>query len=1123
MYKHLAESIKENDHKQFMTKTEIEKLNSYENTFREKTDTYTKQELQDFINEFGVVTDRFQGSELLISNSKETYTSSVEIYGNTVQNSSKLSDIKSVGDRLPDGRYKIPIVCTGKNLFDKSKVENVYIEAGTGAIKDTDSGLNRSTGWIKCLPNTTYIVSGSERNRWLLRNSAGKVSYIGSDIGDQTPTVTTLDDTVELKCYVVHRNVLLLDKIQIEVGDTPTEYEPYCEYKCDIILDEPLDKLGNFSDRIFNNDGVWTVEKYICNEFISGTNNWARHGVVIDGQMPCYKCELPLAKPADDVSLRRIDSCISDRYRTVQSFTDINSEDIFIDRYSILFISIKPSSLESDNIDEFKKYITKNPMNLKYVLDSPRLIPLPENQQIKLKSFEGITHIFFDCELSGKVICDLPRSKKSILDSVSEEVKVLNKEMELIENMENGTKTTLSTNSNLVMLDNTSNSYIDNIRIEGETLVNISRKYYSFQTSGVNDGKYTTTINDRGVRVTITEAHTSWSYFTSSKIPITMKPNTTYTIFIGRHKNIPDLIIRTGNSDMIGSTLCALPKTETTNGKYLITTNSNIETLINTRYNDTFLYHWVPGTVGDYILEDVMIIEGDHRDKPLSYFEGLKSVGDTVGSISLTTSNENLLDINKLFNNTGPHRNCTSSVNGNTVIITNRETNSDSYTNTGVVTVGKIPNDQRKFAIPVEEGKTYVYSRYVQITELFESGINRSSEYVTFVDENYNFLSIIPIELENTYWDNNDTEVTTEKTYRKNIFTAPKGAKYMLFRVGIRAKAVCEYSDMQIREDINHSDSYLPHKSDTKHLLYKNSLTEWEKPVLRSTPCGINDIIDKQSDGKYYLISRCEEIILNGSENWEIHGNISVSNRTTVVLPFKGVRNQCSVFTTNLQCDKLRPTYRDNVPNLPNSIAFHSNKYVNSTTYNAWISLTIDNRLLQSTDVTGVKNWLASNTPTIVLPRLGKDVEYECSPIDLQTYSGNTYMYLNIGAIKPKIETRLSSDIGNTLQLMNEKISTLESQVIDNYVFDSILLLQSIYSSDVAKLQLDIATTNNLEACNNDYSNDLYILLKEVILFGKGSIDDLYLETIIDFYTMVGVISFDTADELFTLLYDYMA
>ena len=49
---------------------------------------------------------------------------------------------------------------------------------------------------------------------------------------------------------------------------------------------------------------------------------------------------------------------------------------------------------------------------------------------------------------------------------------------------------------------------------------------------------------------------------------------------------------------------------------------------------------------GETLIEDIMILEGDHTQNPPSYFEGLKSVCDTTDEVSVESVSKNLFNPN---------------------------------------------------------------------------------------------------------------------------------------------------------------------------------------------------------------------------------------------------------------------------------------------------------------------------------------------------------------------------------------------------------------------------------------------------------------------------------------------
>lgn len=217
------------------------------------------------------------------------------------------------------------------------------------------------------------------------------------------------------------------------------------------------------------------------------------------------------------------------------------------------------------------------------------------------------------------------------------------------------------------------------------------------------------------------------------------------------------------------------------NAKYLLKTNSNISEATNI---NIYLYVWITGDVGEYIVEDVMILEGDHTDKPLSYFEGLKSVGDGVDNITISSRNENILDINKHFNNNIiHHRGCTTKVENDKVIFKNTTSDEDGCTNTGVITTGYLPEECHPYSMSVEENQTYMYKRTISADVPF----TRSSEYMCSLDADFRFLEIYNCKA------GPGTHIHKIKT--------PPGTKYLTHRLGLRAIGTAIYEDISITKE----------------------------------------------------------------------------------------------------------------------------------------------------------------------------------------------------------------------------------------------------------------------------------------------------------------------------------
>ena len=203
-----------------------------------------------------------------------------KVYGNSVQDGTPSTEnpieIKSVGDLVTDeaseyyGKYDIPISMRGKNIFS-GLTKGIGLNTANGSeVTNKDYSLS---GYIPVNfnVNTNYLISGLRttistliaayniNKEFLGRTQSLRTlkKLITSNIFiNGTPQAT--GDVVYLRvmCYTNNSAVETVDdidgcKIQLEIGDTATEYEPYNSGETKhIYLDEPLRKVGDYADYI---------------------------------------------------------------------------------------------------------------------------------------------------------------------------------------------------------------------------------------------------------------------------------------------------------------------------------------------------------------------------------------------------------------------------------------------------------------------------------------------------------------------------------------------------------------------------------------------------------------------------------------------------------------------------------------------------------------------------------------------------------------------------------------------------------------------------------------------------------------------------------------------------------
>ena len=307
----------------------------------------------------------------------------------------------------------------------------------------------------------------------------------------------------------------------------------------------------------------------------------------------------------------------------------------------------------------------------------------------------------------------------------------------------------------------TTQGYLEDVKLEGKTLVNLCPNE-TFSTPTYNDKKW------------------KYKYFTL-KQPI--KPNTIYTVIfnvVTNSANVLDIYLG-GKGNTFNLTNVEISSL----GTYIVKVTSIANGL---DYSKLFVQFSDMYDIGEFSCQ-ITILEGDHTDKDISFFEGLKSVGQGSNEISVESVNENLIS--------------------EKMILTNK-----AIRNSDGVLIDDI-------------GST--------IIENFK--VNSNITYY-FTGENVNRRTLFKYDYNNKYLGFEDLT--------NNSFSVDNNVRFVTIKVGYYSNNSSVVSGLMVstKETLRNT----PHKQDKKEILYHNPNTEtWEKPVLREW-----DSIEKHSDGKYY-------------------------------------------------------------------------------------------------------------------------------------------------------------------------------------------------------------------------------------------------------------------------------
>lgn len=221
------------------------------------------------------------------------------IDGNSVQDGTPTPEnpveVESVGEYDEEtGKYKIPVVCSGKNMFDKDGFCAYYNSFGNSTLQANandkylgedcfsyyakqSSNTTAEFRWLECAfkEKTQYTISmnlsfvmGSTESRAVtflaVSYTDGTIGYLTTTLNKNSFTYYSLvsqpSKTIE-RIFVPNFGAgakIYIKDIQVEEGKTTTDYEPYVEpVTANIYLDEPLRKFHNYKDYIdFENQKV---------------------------------------------------------------------------------------------------------------------------------------------------------------------------------------------------------------------------------------------------------------------------------------------------------------------------------------------------------------------------------------------------------------------------------------------------------------------------------------------------------------------------------------------------------------------------------------------------------------------------------------------------------------------------------------------------------------------------------------------------------------------------------------------------------------------------------------------------------------------------------------------------
>lgn len=780
-----------------MTNTVSNKVNEVENRFNALTskqqqdaevidardgETSLKARLDRDIEKAKQVYVDVEGSHIS-SDSSVGYAKDVEILGNTVQSASNLADIRSVGDKVEGQElYEIPVLSCGKNLIDYAKFNAHTVGGGTvqilkdaNSIKINGNGSYASAKIKLNLKKGEYIVSkdcavtlgGTTTGRcFIFINEAH--AYTLSNTKQSQEISLTSDSEVMIDLIGTWGESATFDatfNVQLEEGTIATPYEPYVEDKLTILSPVQLEKVGDVRDRIIEKDGVWGVEKHIKTDLLKGGGNEDfRLNKVLDKggyQFTWFANMGAIANKNSEV--------ISSTMNSYVGSNEEYSSNMWI--YNGITYVIHHPTISTK--DEIKLWLQANPTIVKFASNTPQFIPLPHDQQVKLRTFANKTNISLLTEIEGTIKAQVPKSLGATVNTHTEQISNLNKELDRVKKLEESTVSTVETESDFTTVEATSNGYFEDVKLEGKTLVNLLTRKINCVLTSTN-------------RVQASSLIKNLSFDKEYTLFINGVTTSKYGAYISiKYADDAEQVLINAN---INNNVCV---------KFKLSESKEVLKLNIAGWSSN-------STDSNWNINYAILLEGDHTQNPPSYFEGLKSVGEDTDEIVVSSvKGDGNLVIDANINLYIPQNNAKV-----------------EKTTEGIRAYNRITGDDRVFLQPfrVRQGSKVTISFDVKVDTEGSSTLF----YLSFLDANFNRIITTNFPTK-TY--------TTSFERITKTFDVGNASYIRIELVSFGASAGATYKNIMVS---NHSKPYVPYQSDKKRLLYYNNETQaWEKPILR--------------------------------------------------------------------------------------------------------------------------------------------------------------------------------------------------------------------------------------------------------------------------------------------------
>ena len=295
-------------------------------------------------------------------------------------------EVKNSGKRNEETqKYEVGVKVTGKNLFDYEKAKEksnwtpcafnanfaeIAVYVGTGSTVTASNNVK--------IDNPVYYYGVALKSSEDIKYS---ICYPGYPSSKDTHTFTATEDYIYVRCNKTSLNEVIgvCGGLQIEIGASRTDFESYKEQTLTITSDRPITKW----DRLVEQGGQigWLYKSAVVKNFNGDGYKIQSAGNI--GNVNKYSIVFPDALIKGNATA----DIYVDRYRGINASYAKEEYGICCNwNDGIKYFNAPNETVKT--VDDFKKWLTENPLTIAYETESTEFIPLPQSEQNAIRALK---------------------------------------------------------------------------------------------------------------------------------------------------------------------------------------------------------------------------------------------------------------------------------------------------------------------------------------------------------------------------------------------------------------------------------------------------------------------------------------------------------------------------------------------------------------------------------------------------------------------------------------------------------------------------------------------------------------------------------------------------------------